>query len=242
MKWGVVMIVIVGRSKLRLILLILAIGIVSLSYVTYYFEHQKIDGRLRKITLLIDPGHGGVDGGTHDHLGNLEKDINLNFGLAIQNQLCESGINIVMTREQDTDLAPFRSGHGGRHRRDLLARIDKARENKCLFLISIHCDSSEARYRQGAFVFYNYLSPVSKELAIAIQEEINKVVKKPGKAAPGKYLVIRQKSVTGVLVELGFLSNTEDARLLQNSKYRDEMSLAIAKGVLRYLREYTPED
>lgn len=236
------MIIVIRRSKIRLALLILAIVGVIFSYSSLFWEHQKSHGRLSKITLLIDPGHGGVDGGTHDAQGNLEKDINLAFALKIREQLRQSGITMIMTREQDTDLAPFRSGRTGRHRRDLLARIEKARENKCLFLISVHCDASVDQRRRGAFVFYNYRSPVSKELAVSIQDEINRITQpaKPGKAAPGKYLVIRQSGVTGVLVEVGFLSNHEEAQRLQDSVYQDKLSLAISTGILKYLQRYSP--
>jgi N-acetylmuramoyl-L-alanine amidase len=143
-----------------------------------------------------------------------------------------------MTRETDTDLAPFRSGKGGRHRRDLLRRIEIARQNKALFLVSIHCDSSTATRKQGAFVFFNWRSTDSKGLAAAIQNEINQVQSKPGRIAPGKYLVIRHNGVTGVLVEVGYLSNREEAVRLQSRSYRERLGLAVSRGILNYCRGF----
>lgn len=235
------MVIIVSKPMVRLILLILAIGCVAVSYICWYFEPYRAQGRLSQLTLLIDPGHGGVDGGAHDEHGNLEKHINLAIGLKIREQLKASGIKIVMTRDKDTDLAPFRPGQRGRHRRDLMARIEKARNNNCLFLVSIHCDASVETRRRGAFVFYNYLSAESKELALAIQQELNQLQQRQFKAAPGKYLIIRQTGVTGVLIEVGFLSNPEESALLQQEDYQSKLALAIARGILHYCRHFVTQ-
>lgn len=202
--------------------------------------HQRTQGPLGELTVVIDPGHGGVDGGTADHTGTLEKEINLAIALALRDQLKQSGLNAIMTRETDTDLSPFISGKIGRHRRDLLARVQKARQAQSHILLSIHCDWSEAHHKQGSVVFYNYLSAPSKELALLIQEELNKVQKKPQKAAPGKYYIIRQKGLTGVLIEVGFLSNRGDAALLKSPDYQETLALAISKGVLKYCQQFLP--
>ena len=232
--------VIYFHNPVRKIALILAFLFVVYSYWSYFNSSQRIQGRLAQLILLIDPGHGGVDGGTQDQFGNLEKDINLQIALKVREQLVASGLKIIMTRENDTDLAPFRSGQRGRHRRDLLSRIEKARCNNCLFLISIHCDSSVARERRGPVAFYNYRSDESKQLALLPQDELNKVQQAPAKAAPGKYLIIRQSGVNSVLLEVGFLSNPEEAKLLQDPDYQQQLAAAIAKGILKYCQKYVP--
>ncbi len=201
------------------------------------FRVTKTQGVLGKLTVVIDPGHGGVDGGTADRLGNLEKDINLQVALKIRKQLCQSGLKVILTRNRDTDLAPFLSGRTGRHRRDLMGRINKAIRARCFSLVSIHCDYSMDLRKQGAVVFYNYLSGTSKEIAGLIQEELNLVQERPGKIAPGKYLIIRQKAITGVLVEVGFLSNQVDAERLQTDQYQEQLAGAISRGILRYCRK-----
>jgi N-acetylmuramoyl-L-alanine amidase len=201
------------------------------------FQVRKTQGVLGKFTVVIDPGHGGVDGGTADRQGNLEKDINLKIARKIGKQLRQTGLKVVLTRARDTDLAPFLAGRKGRHRRDLMGRINKALRARCVSLISIHCDYSIDHRKQGAVVFYNYLSESSKELAGLIQEELNIVQGRPGKIAPGKYLIIRQKALTGVLVEVGFLSSQVDAEKLQKDQYQELMAGAISKGILRYCRK-----
>ncbi|NLW47194.1 MAG: N-acetylmuramoyl-L-alanine amidase [Firmicutes bacterium] len=201
------------------------------------FQVRKTQGVLGKLTVVIDPGHGGVDGGTADRQGNLEKAINLKIAQKVGKQLRQTGLKVVLTRNRDTDLAPFLAGRKGRHRRDLMGRINKALRTRCAFLISIHCDYSMDPRKQGAVVFYNYLSESSKEIAGLIQEELNIVQERPGKIAPGKYLIIRQKELTGVLVEVGFLSSQVDAEKLQTDQYREQIAGAISKGILRHCRK-----
>lgn len=191
--------------------------------------------RLGQTTILLDPGHGGIDGGTQDRAGNLEKDINLAIARKIRAQLIQCGINVVMTREEDTELAPYQPGRGGRHRRDLTARIERARSAKALYLVSIHCDWSTAATRRGMVAFYYYRNPVGKNLALSIQEELNKIQPQPQKAAPGKYFLLEQPGFNGVIVEVGFLSHPEEAALLQQADYQEKVAFAIAQGILRAL-------
>lgn len=201
------------------------------------FQATKTQGVLGRLTVVIDPGHGGVDGGTADWQGNLEKNINLKIALKLREQLRQSGLRVVMTRDRDVDLAPFLAGRKGRHRRDLMGRINKALSARCFALVSIHCDYSQDPRKQGAVVFYNYHSQAGKDLASLIQEELNLIQERPGEIAPGKYLIIRQKVITGVIVEVGFLSNQVDAGKLTTDQYQEQLAIAISKGILRYCRK-----
>jgi N-acetylmuramoyl-L-alanine amidase len=186
--------------------------------------------------VVIDPGHGGVDGGTGAPGGTLEKEINLAIALRIRDHLGACGVNVVMTRTTDTDLSPYRPGKSGRHRRDLAARIEKARKAGAACLVSIHCDWAGDKKRRGAVAFYNPRNHAGKELAHLIQEELNKIQAIPQKAAPGNYFVLNQTGLTAVLVETGFLSHPEEARLLGTPAYQSQLARAIANGILRYFR------
>ena len=228
-------IIILQKEKLLLILALFTVlgGLLFL----FPILHRVIPARskLGQTTILIDPGHGGIDGGTQDRAGNLEKDINLAIARKIRTQLAQCGVNVVMTREKNTELAPYQPGRGGRHRRDLTARIDRARRAKALFLVSIHCDWSTAANRRGMVAFYYYRNPTGKNLALSIQEELNKIQPQPQKAAPGKYFILEQPGINGVIVEVGFLSHPEEAALLQRPDYQEKVALAIAQGILRVL-------
>jgi N-acetylmuramoyl-L-alanine amidase len=192
-------------------------------------------GRVQRDTILIDPGHGGVDGGTQDAQGHLEKNINLSIAVKIRDQLRQSGVNAVMTRVDDRELAPFESGRGGRHRRDLQARVEQAKITKALFLVSIHCDWSTDPKRRGMVAFYYHRDQVGKNLALILQEELNNIQAPPKKAAPGKYYLIEQPGVTGVIIEVGFLSHPEEAALLQQADYQEKIALAVTRGILQAL-------
>ena len=214
--------------------LLITAAILSFSLTRNYRETIQ---QIGDMIILLDPGHGGVDGGTRDAWGHLEKDINLVLGKEIQSQLKASGMQVVMTREQDVALAPF-TGKPGRHSRDLQERIRRARQHQCLFLISIHCDWSQDPSETGAKVFYHAAVPESKQLALTIQEQLNRIQQRQRKAAPGKYFVIRQQGVTGVIVEVGFLSNSQEARSLQKKEFQRQLALAIAQGILIHSQNY----
>ena len=229
-------IIILSREKTFLSLYLLGILFCLPLLLPYFLGTEFTEGKLHRTSVVIDPGHGGVDGGTKDRQGNLEKDINLDLALKIRTQPQQSGLNVLMTRETDTELSPFIPGRTGRHRRDLLARIAKAKTSKSLFIVSIHCDWSTDRTRRGMVAFYNYRNPSSKKLALIIQEELNKTQTIPQKAAPGSYFILEQPGITGVLIEVGFLSHPEEATLLQTPNYREKIALSISKGILRYLQ------
>ncbi len=216
-------------------LLGLALGISIL--VVGFNHYREAFTRIGELTVVIDPGHGGVDSGTQDHLGNPEKDYNLKIGLELNEVLRQSGLRTILTRDQDIPLEPF-TGRPGRHRRDLLARLQKAKESRSLFLVSLHCDWSKDRSKAGATVFYNHHSQSSKELALIVQEELNRVQTRPRKAAPGKYLIIRERGISGVLVEVGFLSNPEEVARLLDAGYRRQLVQAMVIGILKYSRRY----
>lgn len=231
-------IIILNREKALLGLYLLGILLCLPVLLPFFVTPQLTEGRLNRTSVVIDPGHGGIDGGTKDRYGNLEKGINLEIALKLRDQLRQSGLNVLMTRETDTELFPFLPGRTGRHRRDLQARIEKVKTANSLFLVSIHCDWSPEKTRRGMVVFYSHRDQPSKNLALAIQAELNKIQIKPQKAAPGKYFVLEQPATTGVLVEVGFLSHPEEAVLLQKPEYQEAIAFGISKGILRYLQDY----
>ncbi len=223
--------------RFRTCLCFSALLILFFLFTGYLYSYQKAQSSMGKPVIVIDPGHGGVDGGTSDEQGVLEKAINLAIALRIRDYLQPNGVNVVLTRTTDTDLSPFVPGKTGRHRRDLAARIKKAKEVKALFLVSIHCDWSPDQKRRGAVVFYNPHSTAGKKLAAAIQEKLNKIQAVPRKEVPGRYFIITRSEVTGVLVEAGFLSHPEEAGLLRDPVYQDRLARAVAAGILRFCRE-----
>ncbi|NLY90692.1 MAG: hypothetical protein GX081_03695 [Firmicutes bacterium] len=228
-------ILILSKDKILFILSLLGLGL-TLAFLAFsLLRITPAESKLKQTTILIDPGHGGIDGGTQDAHGHLEKDINLAIALKIRDYLRQSGVNVAMTREDDRELAAYEPGRSGRHRRDLSSRIERAKKVKALFLVSIHCDWSADPKRRGMVAFYYYRNPAGKNLAFAIQEELNKIQPTPKKAAPGRYFILEQPGVTGVIIEVGFLSHPEEAALLQRPDYQNKIAFGIARGILQVL-------
>lgn len=236
-------IIIISRKKIWLLLSVSLFTIIYLFiYASQFINVWKVQSSLRELKVLIDPGHGGIDGGTRDNEGNLEKQINLSVALRVREHLRQSGLNVLLSRETDIDLGFFDLLGRGHHQRDLLARIRKAKDNKCSFLVSIHCDWSTNTRKQGAKVFYFNQSSNSRRLAEVIQRELNTIQQISRKAAPGNFFIIKQQGVTGVIVEVGMLSNIEEAKMLHNQDYQEQLALAIAKGILEFCHNYLPEE
>lgn len=123
-------------------------------------------------TFLIDPGHGGTfPGRVNDNV--LEKDINLDIALKLDQLLEETGARVVMTRRSDIDLIPQESKEQKlllQQRDDLAQRIQIGAQAQADYFISIHCNSIPNEKWRGAQAFYNPDDPESKALAQSIQQ------------------------------------------------------------------------
>ena len=187
--------------------------------------------------IVIDPGHGGPDGGANQ--GEiLEKDIALKVAKKLQNYLQQQGALVIMTREKDTDLAPKKmKGLAKRKRADLQERVEIINESDADLYVSIHLNSlADAQWR-GAQTFFNNKKEANKQLAESIQKQLIKTLEntdREAKSMNGVYLVEYSKKV-GALVEIGFLSNDEERQLLQNKKYQDKVAFAIYGGITKFL-------
>lgn len=227
------MIVICSRAVWRRLLLLMGVLLLFGLYITGARVIQVM-APVAKVTVMVDPGHGGVDSGCNG--GNLqEKTVNLWLGLAVVEHLKHSGVSAGITRTGDYALEPF--GRPGRHRRDLLRRVHQINNSRAKAYISIHCDWSHDKSRQGAAVFYCYRSAESKKLALSIQRQVNSLLGSEQKAEPGNYFILKTPAAPGALVEAGFLSNPKDVQRLKDPKYRSKLAAAIARGVINYLKD-----
>lgn len=197
----------------------------------------KVISPPQRVTVMVDPGHGGVDGGCQG--GSLqEKNVNLKIALALKDYLSHAGVPTGLTRDGDHPLEPF--GRPGRHRRDLTNRVRLIEASRAEIFVSIHCDWSEDSTRYGPAVFYRYKREESHRLAECVQEELNKLLAISRREEPGDYFIFRTSSVPGVLVEAGFLSNSGDRNRLSDMRYLTAVADAIGRGILHHLRLKTP--
>ena len=188
--------------------------------------------------VVIDPGHGGPDpGAARGEL--LEKDIVLDLAFKLRELLEGAGACVYLTREQDCDLADQNPElKGGRKRRDIRRRVELVNAWQPTALLSLHVNAfSSARWR-GAQVFYAADDEEGQELAKHMQNAFREVLKNTGRvAAAGDYRVLNESQSPAVLLEVGFITNPEEAELLQDDNYRRQIAWAIFSGFSHWLEE-----
>lgn len=183
--------------------------------------------------VVIDPGHGGIDGGA-GRGDLLEKHITLDVALRLQRHLQQRGVTVVLTRETDTDLGGSAAVRG-RHRRDLAARVGIVRRHRAAALVSLHVNAAADSRRRGPLIFFKQHSPASRTLAELIDEQLAALYGyTAGAPLPARYFILREATVPAVLVEMGFASNPEDRRRLQDAAHREELAARVATAVAAY--------
>lgn len=195
--------------------------------------------------IVLDPGHGGPDGGAVGADNTLEKDIALDVTQLLRDYLQQSGALVFLTRETDQDLASEGTkGLARRKAEDLRNRLNFIKEKDADFFLSIHLNALSATEWSGAQTFYYPSLEKSEHLAKLIQAEIIRNLentKREALAINGMYL-LKNAEVPGALVEIGFLSNTHERELLKTNEYQRKMAGSMYEGILRYVTEDLEED
>lgn len=192
----------------------------------------------RNPTIVIDPGHGGEDGGATGKLSTSEKDINLAIALKLESLMKISGFNVVMTRTTDISISDDLDTIRERKISDIHNRLKMIEaQGDCIF-ISIHQNHfSESRY-SGAQMFYSTKNSSSKELAENIKSRVVELLQpentRETKPATSSIYLLWNTKVPAVLVECGFLSNESEAAKLSDKVYQQQMAFAIYSGFLDY--------
>lgn len=215
-------------------------GIVTLLLIVFAFEATihlaHYLGEASKKTIIIDPGHGGIDGGANSGSA-VEKEIALNVSKKLASYIEQSGNIVIMTRDGDYDLASKNASN--RKREDLRNRLDLINDKKTDMYISIHLNSIPSEKWRGAQVFYQKGDEESKILAGEMQSALKEVLKNTERdyRADNRIYLVKNAENVGVLVEIGFLSNDEERQLLQNEKYQEKVAFAIYQGLTKGLEK-----
>ena len=189
------------------------------------------------IRIVIDPGHGGVDGGATSCTGKLESSYNLEIALRLHDLLRLMGYDTCLIRTEDVSVYTKGETIAQKKISDLKERVRIANEKEKTLLISIHQNFyPDSRY-SGAQVFYPETNG-SKELAESLQREfvrtMNPGSRRQAKKSRDVYL-LEHIRCPGILVECGFLSNPEEAELLTTKDYQQKVCCVIATAVGSYL-------
>lgn len=188
--------------------------------------------------VLIDPGHGGEDGGAVS--GDvLEKHINLAVSHDVADLLRLCGYTVSMTR--DTDNALTNEGEDVRKRKynDMKMRLDLYNATPDNVVVSIHQNKFDAAASHGAQVFYSPNHPNSAVLAEALRKSVTGMLQPDNtrtcKAAGKEIFLLKNARVPAVIVECGFISNRQERELLVTDDYQKQLALAIAAGLMNYV-------
>ncbi len=189
--------------------------------------------------LLIDPGHGGEDGGAQAADGTLEKNINLAIALNLRDMLRVCGVTVSMTRQEDVSIGNSDSTIRSRKSRDMHRRLELYQTASAV--ISIHQNHFSASRYHGAQMFYSGNHPDSRRLAEQLRCSVvsglqPENVRELKRATDGIFLLYHAQC-PAVLVECGFLSNPEEREQLKTPEYQQKMAWCIMTGYWNYRTE-----
>lgn len=190
--------------------------------------------------IIIDAGHGGVDGGAVSADGTMEKNLNLDIALKMNEYLQNLGYKTILTRSDDVSIHDS-DAETIRQKKvsDLHNRLDIINSTPDSLFVSVHQNYYPQGKYSGTQVFYSVNNPDSEKLAQSIQSSVvtllqpdnNRQIKQSGSSI----FLLNNATVPSVLVECGFLSNAEETEKLKNENYRMQMAQAVCKGIINYL-------
>lgn len=185
------------------------------------------------ITIVLDAGHGGRDGGSVGANGTIEKEINLEYTLALKEKLVSAGYRVVLTRTGDDGL--YSPTASNKKMSDMKARFEIIKEANPNLVISIHMNSFSDSSAHGATTYYRDGDDSGQQCANLIQASLNTYCNAPTKTSKvGDYYILNCSYYTAVLIECGFISNPEEEAKLNDDSYKETFVDAVFSGILLY--------
>jgi len=193
----------------------------------------------KSVTVVLDPGHGGMDGGAVGISGTPEKELNLLIAVKIRSILESNGFSVVMTRDNDTMLT--HSSGGTRKQQDLRARVETVSSIDNPVLVSIHMNRFPDSSVKGMTFYYSPNHPDSYRLAelfhVRLLETLQPSNRRPIKESDDTIYLLYHTSCPAVLVECGFLSNPLEEAMLSEEDYQNAVAAMLADAIMSFVRE-----
>ena len=222
--------------------------VVALTITSVYASVNKINTTKNEFkkelpVIVIDAGHGGFDSGCIGIDGTLEKEINLNISLYLNDIINQLGFETLLVRNSDYSVETEGSTIREKKKSDIFKRFSYMTQYPGCVYLSIHQNQYSAEYVNGGQIFYTPDNEDSKDLAQCIQSSVannlqlnNKRKIKP--CTKDVYLIhYAPTESTAVLIECGFLSNSNDLNNLKDSDYQKRLGGAIALGLLDWIND-----
>ena len=189
--------------------------------------------------LVIDPGHGGEDGGAVGVNEVLEKDINLGISLILADMFENAGYEVVLTRDGDYSIGNHELDTiAERKASDIKKRTEICNSSDAELVISIHQNYFEQEKYYGVQVFYGTEDSselLAQEIQLRIREDIQPENRREIKPGGESIYLLNNVTIPAVIVECGFLSNANEAELLCQENYQKKMAYSIFLGTMEYL-------
>jgi N-acetylmuramoyl-L-alanine amidase len=192
-----------------------------------------------QIRIVIDAGHGGIDGGTTSVSGVLEKELNLQIAQRLEKLMLLLGHKPIMTRTTGESVATEGETIREQKRSDLQNRVELVNQSSHTILVSIHQNHYPDSKYTGPQIFYAD-DEISRSLAQQLQQTMNAALstRRETKKADGVYLM-SHINCPGILVECGFLSNHEEDARLQTPQHQKVLCCLIAASLMEYVKTPT---
>lgn len=232
------MFVTIDLKRLIKIVLIVALLAAAAVFVKIFVSNgglKPVINQNSRSTLVLDAGHGGIDGGAISDSGLKESDINLQIALKTEALVRFLGIDTVMTRETDTDNSDNKaySEHD-----NLVQRVKLANSTENAVLISIHQNKFPSAVVRGAEVMYSdnddskALGLITQDNLVALLDSSNRRVARP---APKELLLTSSVECPTILVECGFMSNPQEVQKLASNDYQLKLAAILAGSYIQFL-------
>ena len=222
----------------KIIVLLVFVLILFLSFIPVIMGKNGNNGvdNTSGVTVILDAGHGGKDGGASSASGIIEKGVVLSVTQKVEDYLKLQGINVTLTRDGDYDLAQPEAKK--RKQQDLNKRVQIMNENENSIAVSIHANAIGNSAWKGAQTFYDPKKIENKQLATAIMNSmkgnLEGTTTREAKSISSLF-ILKNSNVPSTLVEIGFLSNPDEADLLNSEAYQNKIAYAIYEGILSYI-------
>jgi N-acetylmuramoyl-L-alanine amidase len=178
-----------------------------------------------RVTIAIDPGHGGHDPGAVGIDGLQEKGIVLDVALQVASLLEQQGARVLLTRQNDVEI-------------DLEPRVQQANQARADVFVSIHANSIDMSHPNINGVETYYYSSSGQTLAQVVQASLTEETQMRSIGVKfARFYVLRNTAMPSALVEIGFVTGRDDAARLSDPNFRKVIAEGIARGILQYVQQ-----
>jgi len=212
----------INYSKITVCVVLLVI--LAFSFLFFNIKGNTIDADAGQVTVFIDPGHGGGDSGAVQN-GYLEKNVNLSISLKVKGILEANGYRVIMRRTNDSGMSMD----------DIISTANASGAN---LFVSIHSNSAFNPAVQGIETYWSASNTAggSSQLATAIHNAVVQASGRPGRVLrSAEFKVIKYTNMPAALVEAAFLSNPDEAKLLNSEDYQNRVAQGIVNGIRAYV-------